>query len=159
MCELPRVLAGLCLSVNTLLACEPYTQCDESLEVGDELHFKLTADRSVQGQIDECGGELPFGVGSEFHLQVEKFVEGDRCDSATGDVVLSDVAKFQWYSDFDRSGGPNFRGDYLFKEDEGCESYLELNFYDDGLQYLVSGGPSDPCPVTCTGLYDGVWVE
>ena len=52
-------LSCLCLSAFSLLACEPYEKCDESLKVGDELTFKLTAGPSEQEQIDECGASLP----------------------------------------------------------------------------------------------------
>ena len=153
-------LSGLCLGAFSLLSCAPYEKCDESLKVGDELTFKLTEGPSEQEQIEECEGELPFDVGSEFHLTVERFVGGEICDSTTGPLRLGDGSEFQWYSEFDRRGGPKFRGDYILEGKEGCSYYFEFEFYDDGLRYLANGANPNPCAVACTtGRFKGEWVE
>src|SRR5690606_1383554 len=104
-------LSYLCLSAFSLLSCAPYAQCDESLKVGDELTFQLTEGPSEQEQIDECGAPLPFDVGSVFHLTVERFVGGYKCDSTTGPVRLDDT-DLVWLDADDDKANSKFRGNY-----------------------------------------------
>ena len=125
-------LSCLYLSAFSLLSCAPYEKCDELLKVGDELTFKLTEGPSEQEQIDECGAPLPFDVGSVFHLTVEKFIGGDRCDSTTGPVQMddSDLIRLDGY---DRRTNSKYQGRYQLNQPDGCSYFLDLQFRDDSL--------------------------
>ena len=153
-------LSCLCLSVCSLLSCAPYKQCDESLRVGDELTFKLTKGPSVQEQINECGAPLPFDVGSVFHLMVEKFIGGDRCDGTTGPVRMDDSDLIR-LEGLDRRTNSKYQGRYQLNQQDGCSYYLDLQFRDDSLYYDGSGSIyQTSCPFQrCLGHFKGEWVE
>jgi hypothetical protein len=151
--------APLCLSAALLLACEPYKQCDESLKVGDKLTFKLTEGLSLEEQVEECGGELPFGVDTVFHLTVEDFGGGDYCDSASGPVNMDDV-ELEWLSPAASNGSPAFRGRYQLDQPDQCIFFLKLDFYEGSLVYQLASSVDNTCPPrACHGDLDGELFE
>jgi len=153
-------LSCLYLSAFSLLSCAPYEKCDELLKVGDELTFKLTEGPSEQEQIDECGAPLPFDVGSVFHLTVERFIGGDRCDSATVDVKLGNTLVFEWLVADARRSAATFTGEYRFDE-EGCSYQAKVEFNHGRLKYDVWVSPDQTsCSFQrCLGSFFGEWVE
>ena len=110
----------------------------------------------MEEQIDDCGGELPFVIGSDFHLTIEKFIGGDHCDSTTGPVTLNANVDLDWKNAYDSRTYAKFKGTYGLESGE-CDLSMNLKFYDDRVRYNVLSSGS--CVLYCEGEYTGEWVE
>src|SRR6187402_1427658 len=142
ICEylpLSVVLRAMFLVTNLLcIGCgvfDPYKQCDESLELGEERTFTITGPNQVDKEEGDCSTAVPFDVGALMHLSIDDFVGGEMCDSASGNVTIQGGPELEWTGG---GGGAkhaaHFRGDYEFEVD-GCPHECHLEFQESAVRY------------------------
>lgn len=138
-------------------AFDPYKQCNEALETGDQLIFTVTETNNIDKEEGNCSSVVPFGVGTTFRLSVDDFVGGEACNSASGKVTIDGGPVLEWIG---VGGGAKhnayFRGDYEFKLDD-CAHSCHLEFQENSVRYYNC---SSQCEFSnCSGSYLGSWDE